>query len=481
MHKIHFNRQTSFNISITTCLILTFLLTGCLPVTSTPAPTLQPVINTQEPVIISTPQAAFPLEGGWTGNAKNGTFEMQVSINMESDCQVGQVCGSIDLRNVPCSAALTLVGVENNIYEFKAGEKKGTCGVGRDYLQILSNGTMLYTSRGDYGETTGTLVSVKASPSAVPVPHKIPIIADDDGDPSGTSALLYLLIQPTVDVKAASICYGEAHPAIYIQHIGRMLDDFGFTNIQLGEGLDGNLSGVEGFPEWIREQAGNFWDMPIPNAEKTYPVQDSADLIISIIKNSPEPVTLFFSGPLTSLAQALRIDPEIRENIGALYMMGGAVYVPGNITAIIPDSSNNVAEWNIYADPQAAREVFESELKMYLVPLDATNLVTINKKDTAQLRKGGRIASFVADIYDSWIDFSGRPDFYIWDLMASMIMVKPELCDFQALHLEVITAKGNTYGQTAVIPGETSNIDVCLNPNAALIKQTMIDAFLHSE
>ena len=162
-------------------------------------------------------------------------------------------------------------------------------------------------------------------------------------------------------------------------------------------------------------------------------------------------------------------------------MMGGAVYVPGNITAIFPDSSNKVAEWNIYADPQAAKEVFESGLKMYLIPLDATNSVTINKKDTAQLRKGGRIAGFVADIYDSWIDFSGRPDFYIWDLMASMIMVKPELCDYQALHLEVINAKGNTYGQTAVIPGETANIEVCLNPNAALIKQTMIDDFLRSE
>jgi hypothetical protein len=60
-------------------------------------------------------------------------------------------------------------------------------------------------------------------------------------------------------------------------------------------------------------------------------------------------------------------------------------------------------------------------------------------------------------------------------------MAKPELCDFQALHLEVITAKGNTFGQTAVIPGKTTNIGVCLNPNAALIKQTMIDDFLSNQ
>lgn len=474
------NRRDLYIVAMSTCLVLTFLLSGCLPIASKSAPTLQPVVNTQPPSITPTLLVAFPLAGVWTGSAKNGTFEMQVKINMEATCQVGQVCGSIDLHNVPCSATFTLIGVENNIYEFKAGNKQGSCGVGRDFLQLLSNGTLQYTSRGDYGETLGILVSTMTSPSPVPVLHKIPIIDDDDGDPSGTSALLYLLIQPTVDLKAASICYGEAHPAIYIQHIGRMLDNFGFTNILLGAGLDGNLSASEGFPEWVRDEASDFWRMPIPNAAKTYPVQDSADLFISIIKHSPEPVTLFFSGPLTNLAQALRIAPEIRGNIAALYMMGGAVYSPGNITAIIPNSSNKVSEWNIYADPLAAKEVFESELKMYLIPLDATNQVMINKQDTAQLRKGGRIANFVADIYDSWIDFSGRPNFYIWDLMASMIMIKPELCGFQALHLEVVTAKGNTTGQTAVIPGKTPNINVCLKPNAALIKQTLIDDFLRS-
>jgi purine nucleosidase len=458
-------------------ILLIVVQSACSPqtatiVTSTP--------ETKELPKIPASLVVFPLAGEWRGSAKNGTFEMQVIINMESACQVGQMCGSIDLHNVPCSATFTLIGVENNIYEFKAGDKKGSCGVGRDFLQLLSDGTLQYTSRGDYGETLGILVSTNTSPSAVPVLHKIPIIDDDDGDPSGTSALLYLLNQPNVDLKAATICYGEAHPAIYIQHIGRMLDDFGFTNILLGAGMDGNLSAIEGFPEWIRERSGKFWDMPIPNSSKTYPVQDSADLFISIIKNSPEPVTLFFSGPLTSLAQALRIAPEIRGKIAALYMMGGAVYTPGNITAIFPDSENKVSEWNIYADPQAAKEVFESGLKMYLIPLDATNLVTISKKDTAQLRKGGRIANFVADIYDSWMDFAKRPIFYIWDLMSAMIMIKPELCSFQALHLEVVTARGNSTGQTAVIPGKTPNIDVCLKPDAALIKRMMIDDFLRS-
>jgi len=418
-------------------------------------------------------QAAFP-----TGSAKNGAFEMQVTIVVQAPCQVGDVCGTFDL-SIPCSGTFTLVGQEGELYEFRAGDMTGSCsGAGRDFLQLLPDGTLQYASRGDYGETLGILASKNLLPS--PVAQRIPVIYDDDGSPDGTSALLYLLAHPAVDLKAVGISYGEAHPAIYIQHIGRMLDDFGVPGIPLGVGQDGPLSGSNGFPEWLRESANSFWGWTVPNAGKTYPVQDSADLLISIIGRSPEPVTLFFSGPFTNLARALRLAPEIRGNIAALYMMGGAVYIPGNIHDFYPESDNTDAEWNVYSDPLAAKEVFESGLEMYLVPLDATNQVLISKQDTGRWRAGGRMADFAADVYDGLMDTTGTQSFSIWDLMAAEIMVNPELCGFQALHLEVVTAEGSTLGQTAVVPAGTPNINVCLEPDVALIKQTLIDGFSSS-
>src|SRR5574339_435294 len=101
----------------------------------------------------------------------------------------------------------------------------------------------------------------------------------------------------------------------------------------------------------------------------------------SEIKKASEPVTIFVSGPFTNLAQALRLEPAIKRNISAVYFMGGAVYVPGNITGLNPESNNRVAEWNIIADPQAAKEVFESGLELYMVPLDATNKVILSQAD----------------------------------------------------------------------------------------------------
>ena len=303
-----------------------------------------------------------------------------------------------------------------------------------------------------------------------------PIIFDDDGSPDGTTALLYLLSHPEVDLKAISISFGEAHPEIYIQHIGRILDTFQITDISLGYGQDSPLAGSAGFPESLRQVANNFWGLPIPNPEKVYPAQDSAELMVSILNESSEPVVVFISGPCTNLAQALRLDPGIRNKIAAVFIMGGAVYVPGNTHDFFPDSENLVAELNFYGDPTAASEVLEAGLNVYLVPLDATNQVTITQQDTNQWRTGGPISDLAADIYDMLL---GGPEaeMAIWDLMTAAIMLEPDLCEFQSLSLQVMTDEGNTSGQSAILPKGVPNVDVCLEPNAYLIRYTLNEIF----
>jgi len=402
---------------------------------------------------------------------------MQVTIVVQASCQVGDVCGTFDL-SIPCSGTFTLLAQEGDVYEFRAGDKTGSCGAGRDFLRLLPDGTLQYASQGDFGETLGILTLGNPRPSAGS--SRIPVIYDDDGSPDGTSALLYLLFHPGVDLKAVGISYGEAHPSIYIQHVGRMLNDLGVAGIPLGVGQEAPLSGSDGFPEWLRQSADGFWGWPIPNADRTYPVQDSADLIVSIVRESPQPVTLFFSGPLTNLARALRLAPEIKGNIAALYLMGGAVDSPGNIRDFYPESENTYAEWNIYADPLAAKEVFESGVEVYLIPLDATNQVLISEQDTAQWRAGGRTADFAADIYDWLMDNIQQQSTMIWDLMAAEIMLDPDLCAFQERSLEVVIAEGSTFGQTAVVPGAASYVYVCWLPDVARIKQTLIDDFSRS-
>jgi len=312
--------------------------------------------------------------------------------------------------------------------------------------------------------------------AAAPRSH-IQVVFDDDGSQDGTTALFYLLGHPQVTVLGVGISYGEAHPEEYIQHIARKLDELGIHGIAFGAGQDSPLAGSNEFPEWMRQAAGEFWGHPIPNADKTYPVQDAAELIVSIANQASDPVTLFVSGPSTNLAQALRLDPSIRDKIAAVYIMGGAVHVRGNIDDLLPDADNRVAEWNIYADPQAAKEVFESGLEIYLVPLDATNQVSVGREDTAVWRQGGASAKFAADIYDALFDSWDAEEAPVWDLMTAAIMVRPDLCSFEPLHLEVTSTEGDTAGQTVLVANEEPNAYVCLEPDVVLIRQTLKDDF----
>jgi len=305
---------------------------------------------------------------------------------------------------------------------------------------------------------------------------RTPVFFDDDGSPDGTSALLFLLSDPRAEVNAVSMSYGEAHPQIYIQHLGALLERAGYGDIPLGAGQDAPLAGNNAFPNKVREGSNDFWGFPSGSANNSYPVEDSAALLVKICEEADKPLTLLVTGSLTNLAQALRLEPGIKNKIAAVYIMGGAVYTDGNIKGLIPESQNNSAEWNIFADPLAASEVFASGLPLYLVPLDATNQVNLNKQNTRAWRKGGSIPDFAADIYDSRMESWNRDEIEFWDLMTAEIMLNPAHCVFTPLHLEVVTEEGNTQGQTRAVDG-TANVNVCLEPDVEAIKQELSRVF----
>lgn len=321
------------------------------------------------------------------------------------------------------------------------------------------------------------------SPSPGPAPEsasRLPILFDDDGSPDGTTALLYILSHPRADLRAASISYGETHPEIYIQHVGRIMDAAGITGIPLGYGQDSPMAGHNEFPEGIRQAGNNFWGLPIPNADKTYPAQSAPQLMVSAINQSSSPVTVFVSGPATNLAQALQLDPNIRDNIAAVYMMGGAMYVRGNIDDLVSDSDNTVAEWNVYGDPLATQIALDAGLDFHFVPLDATNLVRITGQQINEWRQGGPLANQAADIYTTVLGFQGGEEPLVWDVMTAAIMLEPDLCKFTPLRIEVVTQEGSTSGQTAVVPGGQPNSSVCLEPDVARIRQRLLEVFSSS-
>jgi pyrimidine-specific ribonucleoside hydrolase len=455
------------------CLFAGLLIfNGCQIAPSAPTPTsLQPTVQTTTLSSTATTKvepvkpAPFALEGSWLGGVKNGDTIIPVTIDIKGDCEIGQVCANFNLMSIPCSGTYTLMNMVDNVYEFKAGDFNGICGIGKDYLTLMEDGTLRYTSIGDYGEIKGYLFRV------------MPVLYDDDGSPDGTVALMYLLSDPRVSVKAITISYGESYPKTYIQYIGGLLESFGITNIPMGAGQSSPIAGNNSFPESIRQGANAFWGMPLPNLGKIYPVTDAAALIVSTLNAAPEPYNIFISGPCTNLAAALRLDPGIKKHIKSVYIMGGAFFIHGNLDDLLENPPNNLAEWNIFGDPQAATEVFSSGLDINLIPLDATNQVKIGTEDTTIWRKGGQQAIFAADLYDSLLKDAPGGKMAIWDIMTAEIMVLNYLCEFKDLDIEVVTAEGKQNGQTEVNQSGTPNMHVCLDPIPGEIIRVLDDVF----
>lgn len=98
-----------------------------------------------------------PVVGTWTGSALNDGFEFQISITIFDSCQLGEVCGQFDIPSASCSGSLTWVTMDGDQYQFQAGDKTEGCGDGIDYLVPQADGTVMYISRGDYGESIGVL------------------------------------------------------------------------------------------------------------------------------------------------------------------------------------------------------------------------------------------------------------------------------------------------------------------------------------
>jgi purine nucleosidase/pyrimidine-specific ribonucleoside hydrolase len=298
----------------------------------------------------------------------------------------------------------------------------------------------------------------------------IPIIFDDDGSPDGVIALLYFLHNPLFDVKAVTVSCGEAHPGLFARHILTLLAGLGKGDIPVGAGRETPLQGDNVFPDPWRSDSDAFWDVPLPPAIVSRQPAPAAELIVDALSRSTQPVMVFVSGGHTNLAEALQRAPSIAKRIRAVYVMGGSFNVAGNIESDWPAIHNRVAEWNIWVDPVAARQVLASGLRPHVIPLDATRGSFWNSSDALDWDSSGSAEGKLAAAILRWMLRSWAPDgVFVWDLVAAVHAADPSLCPGQSLSVDVLVAPGPEQGRTVRTPG-APNAVVCLEPEVEQIK-----------
>ncbi len=318
----------------------------------------------------------------------------------------------------------------------------------------------------------GALIIFFLTGSSAPVESSIPIIWDDDGSPDGVIALLYFLKNPDVSVKAITVSCGEAHPEVFANRLTRMLAMIGRTGIPVAAGRSTPLVGENAFPEPWRKASDAFWWVDLPEPVERVQSMSAAQLIVDIVKQSPQPVTIFVSGNHTNLAEALRLDPAIVNRIGRVEIMGGALHVRGNIESDWPDIHNRVAEWNIWVDPVAASEVFSTELSKGLTPLDATKRVIWKESDAAAWEASGTPEGILAAELLRWMLRSWSPKgIFVWDLVAAVNTTDPDLCRQKKVNVQVVTEPGDQQGRTVVDKSQPENTSACMKPKVKAVKK----------
>jgi inosine-uridine nucleoside N-ribohydrolase len=134
------------------------------------------------------------------------------------------------------------------------------------------------------------------------------------------------------------------------------------------------LWGVGG--SWYRkpqEPPDDAVEAPIDGLATTARVrpQHAVSFIIETVKKYPHEVTLLVIGPMTNIALAMRMNPEIVPLVKRIVYMAGAFEVPGNTTP--------AAEMNVWYDPEAARIVVRQPIPQAFIPLDVTDTVPLTK------------------------------------------------------------------------------------------------------
>ena len=176
--------------------------------------------------------------------------------------------------------------------------------------------------------------------------------------------------------------------------------------------------------------------------------------IVDLLRSSPEPVQLIATGPLTNIAAAFALAPDISGNISELVLMGGANHEGGNITPH--------AEFNIFADPHAAQIVFEkqfqSKFPVTVFSLDFTHTVRNTPERIAAMREsGGRVSEHAANLLVAMNRFEkvmvGSDAGPLHDPCPIVYALRPDLFTSLAGSIEIETKAGDSFGQTRFSEG----------------------------
>ncbi|MGG3280944.1 ribonucleoside hydrolase RihC [Paenibacillus solani] len=297
-----------------------------------------------------------------------------------------------------------------------------------------------------------------------------PIIIDTDPGIDDAVALAIALYSEKLDVRLITTVAGNVGLDKVTFNALRLLKFYN-KNVPVALGADRPLikdpidasdihgsTGMDGFE----------FDEP---SEELVLKENAVNAMYRVIMDSKEPMTIVPIGPLTNIALLLKMYPEVKNNIAEIVFMGGSAS-RGN--------AGVMSEFNIFADPEAAKIVFQSELPIVMVGLDVGLKALVYPEDSAKLKDMNQTGNMIYQLFQKYRGGSMKTGLKMYDSTAIAYLLQPEMFQVVDTFLDVELHGTMTTGCTIVdlkgYLGKPHNAKVCIDIDPDMFKQWFMDS-----
>jgi len=280
------------------------------------------------------------------------------------------------------------------------------------------------------------------------------VVWDMDPGIDDALALILALESPEVQVLGIATVAGNAPVNVTSDNARRVLEFLGEDSVPVAMGAANPLNRpLEDALSYHGPDGLGNSNLPPPKLS-LYPAK-AQDLIARLVLDAPGELTLLATGPLTDVAYAFDMHPELPRLIDKLVLMGGAY----DLTPCGKGNRTPFAEFNIWQDPEAAQIVFNSGADIFAVGLDVTMnpAACLNGRHLEQIRTGHTPAAHLAArLVEYDVEYHGCCRMH--DPLALAMLIDDSLLDFISARVEVVGGNGWDRGVTRVLASGSSQL-----------------------
>jgi len=250
------------------------------------------------------------------------------------------------------------------------------------------------------------------------------VIINTDPGIDDAWAILLAVASPELDILGLTVSFGNLQNMTDLTNNAlRILEIADRYDIPVFAGVDNPVSGSYhdlGSSKFHGKDGLGDIGFPLPRGNISS--MGAVEFIIQSCRAAPGKINIVSVGPLTNLAVALSIEPNLPQLVNRIYCMGGTVKVPGNVSPM--------GEANVAKDSHAAHQVFAAGFKITMAGLDVTSAIHMSPEYFKSLKDLGKCGKFIYEIAQFYLG-AEKSEGYPWspchDPSSIMAMVHPDI------------------------------------------------------